>query len=256
MHVEALFTDLDGTLIPPDVSREDARLTSRLHAALSRLSEELKLAVITTKDYHFASRLVPFAHAWATIGGLEITTRDNTSYVEERVLEKQYAIGRVLSLAEELASGLDRIVVERKLLRDRVTLAGLAFDWRLSGSVEKAVEAASLIEAEAKAHGLHVMRYPGRPYLDVFAAEIDKGKALRRLREILNIGGAVIYMGDSEADNPAFREAEISIGIIHSETPKNLEAKHTIPFNARENFLEALQTSRDVESILREMHVS
>ncbi len=243
MSIEAVFTDLDGTLIPPNVKREEAKLTPRIEKTLQSLvSKGVKIATITTKDYRFANRILPFADAWATIGGLEIKTADGRRKIHQAVFDKQPILKRILQLAETKASNVDA-VVEYKLLSDSETLAGFCFDWRFSNSKETAQETAVKLYEEAKNLGLYPILYSARPYLDVYVAEVDKGYALSTLRQLLNIRGEVIYLGDSEVDNPAFAQADISIGIIHEETPSNLEAKYKIPFHTLENLLETLLTS-------------
>ncbi|HIC98070.1 MAG TPA: hypothetical protein EYP11_06730 [Aquificaceae bacterium] len=97
MSIEAIFTDLDGTLIPPNVKREEASLTPRMERTLRGLtSKGFKIAAVTTKDYRFASRILPFAHAWATVGGLEIKTLDGRRKIHQRVFEEQTALKKAL----------------------------------------------------------------------------------------------------------------------------------------------------------------
>jgi phosphoserine phosphatase len=54
-------------------------------------------------------------------------------------------------------------------------------------------------------------------------------------------GTNVLYFGDSENDNPAFRKSEISIG-IHSDTRLNpvLDCKYMLDFNQLPQFLRGL----------------
>ena len=247
MPIEAIFTDLDGTLIPPNVKREEARLTPRMEETLRGLaSKGIKLAAITTKDYRFAHRILPFANAWATIGGLEIKTNDGRSKIHESIFEKQEELKKTLLVAETKAADVDA-VIERKTLSDGNTVAGFCFDWRFSSNRAAAQEAAELIYQHARISGLYAILYNARPYLDVYVTRVDKGYAVSSLRSMLNVQGEVIYLGDSEVDNPAFANADLSIGIIHEETPPNLEAEHKIPFSMLENLLETLLKSGEKE---------
>lgn len=65
-----------------------------------------------------------------------------------------------------------------------------------------------------------VQQYATHPFIDIYASKIGKDVAYDCvLSEIINLNhdlGKVIYLGDSENDNPAFKRADISIG-IHSE---------------------------------------
>ena len=78
-----------------------------------------------------------------------------------------------------------------------------------------------------------------------YGVECDKGIAfdnvLSQLEEMEERGGNVMYLGDSENDNPAFRKSEISIG-IHSDTRLNpmLDCKYMINFNRLPLFLSGL----------------
>jgi hydroxymethylpyrimidine pyrophosphatase-like HAD family hydrolase len=85
---------------------------------------------------------------------------------------------------------------------------------------------------------LHIQTYRTHPFIDVYAARCDKGTAFDHVSyEIPNIQGKkeqqnILYLGDSENDNPAFRKAAVSIG-VHSDTrlkPK-LNCKYNISFN-------------------------
>jgi len=68
----ALFTDLDGTLIPPELVRPRPEVPPPLDAALRKLAELVPVAVVTTKDCGFAARAVPYAAAYACINGIEV----------------------------------------------------------------------------------------------------------------------------------------------------------------------------------------
>ncbi len=40
----------------------------------------------------------------------------------------------------------------------------------------------------------------------------------------------VMYMGDSKVDNPAFKVADIGIGVLHGESPSELDCDHYVKF--------------------------
>ena len=78
-----------------------------------------------------------------------------------------------------------------------------------------------------------------------YGVECDKGIAfdnvLSQLEEKEERGGNVMYLGDSENDNPAFRKSDIPIG-IRSDARLNpiLDCKYMLDFNLLPIFLRDL----------------
>jgi hypothetical protein len=165
------------------------------------------------------------------------------------------------SIADDISQNFNQaITVERKFTTDRQILAGITIDWRHtkdwnSFKVELEPHLKKLIsekQRELSLHGssgskLHIQTYTTHPFIDVYAAKCDKGMAFDYVScEIPNIQGKqeqqnMLYLGDSENDNPAFRKAAVSIG-AHSETrlkPK-LNCKYNIRFNKLPTFLKGL----------------
>ena len=93
---------------------------------------------------------------------------------------------------------------------------------------------------------LNIQTCTTHPFIDVYAAKCDKGMAFDCVtsqiptsieRKLQNI----MYLGDSENDNPAFKKAAVSIG-IHSDIrlkPK-INCKYNICFNKLPTFLKCL----------------
>jgi hypothetical protein len=51
----------------------------------------------------------------------------------------------------------------------------------------------------------------------------------------------VLYLGDSEMDNSAFRVSSVSVGVIHDETPlETLECDYLVEFEEVGDFMNAL----------------
>jgi len=96
---------------------------------------------------------------------------------------------------------------------------------------------------------LYVLTYRSHPFLDIYALYCNKGMAFDLVvSDILNIrnnvlsrGGGILYLGDSENDNPAFRKASVSVGVISDKrlTPM-LDCQYLIEFNNPSYFLEHL----------------
>ena len=83
---------------------------------------------------------------------------------------------------------------------------------------------------------LYIQKYSSHPFLDIYAVYCDKGMAFDLIASsILNPEDngemSILYLGDSENDNSAFKKASISIGITSDKrlTPK-LDCQYLIDF--------------------------
>jgi HAD superfamily hydrolase (TIGR01484 family) len=166
------------------------------------------------------------------------------------------------SIAHDILQNFNQVItVEQKFTADKLTLAGITIDWRhvkdwQSFKLKSEPSLKRLIskkQRELALHSnagskLHIQTYATHPFIDVYAAKCDKGIAYDYvISEIPNIQEkrkeqqSILYLGDSENDNPAFRKAAISIG-VRSDTrlkPK-LDCKYNICFNNLSRFLQGL----------------
>ena len=153
------------------------------------------------------------------------------------------------------------ITLEQKFTADKRILAGITIDWRhmkdwQSFKLESEPYLRKLIsekQRELSINGnggkLHIQTYTTHPFIDIYATKCDKGIAFDYVyHEILKMQGKqeqqqnnILYLGDSENDNPAFRKAHVSIG-VHSDTRLNpkLNCKYNICFNKLSRFLKGL----------------
>ena len=74
---------------------------------------------------------------------------------------------------------------------------------------------------------------------------MNKGDAyefvISKLSEMSNVSGNIIYLGDSENDNPAFRKSDISIGVISdNRLNPRLDCTYSIEFKNLSAFLRRL----------------
>jgi hypothetical protein len=105
---------------------------------------------------------------------------------------------------------------------------------------------------------LYVQTYRSHLFMDVYALYCNKGMAFDLVADdILNIktseegdeGEGILYLGDSENDNPAFSKASISIGIISDKRlTAKLDCQYVIEFKKLYGFLERLIKSKFVFS--------
>lgn len=225
-NVNAIFTDYDGTIAPVSVSREESHVFPEIEPLLIEISRYIPIAVITTKTYAFIKeRTEKFAHAWACSNGVEIITKDGRRFVPCEVYGKESRIKELLSIIRELFTK-DEVFIEEKWVG--VTLVGFCIDWRLSGKID--LNKLNKVKELAKERNLYIIEYEGHPFIDIFSIELNKAFAVKILKAMLNIDEPILYLGDSENDNPAFKEVSISVAVIH-EFNKNakLEAKYKIP---------------------------
>jgi hydroxymethylpyrimidine pyrophosphatase-like HAD family hydrolase len=90
---------------------------------------------------------------------------------------------------------------------------------------------------------LFVQTYSDHPFIDIYSMHLDKGQAIDAIFHLLNLSKEqkVLYLGDSENDNPAFRKADLSIGIRSDERVKTkLDSDYLIQFNELTPFLQKL----------------
>ena len=89
-----------------------------------------------------------------------------------------------------------------------------------------------------------VQKYSSHPFLDVYGVECNKGLAFDNVLSQLKQEERetnVMYLGDSENDNPAFRKSDIPIG-IRSDIRLNpmLDCRYMLNFNQLSLFLRGL----------------
>ena len=95
------------------------------------------------------------------------------------------------------------------------------------------------------AQNLFIQEYSTHPFIDVYVTKVNKGNAfdyvVSKLSEKSDFHGKIIYLGDSENDNPAFRKSDISIGVNSDERLNpSLDCTYTIKFMNLSTFLRRL----------------
>lgn len=217
--VDALITaktlvfDLDGTLTPMDVSRDQSRVPRDALEALNRLREFYKLGIASAKSCRFLEERIPFAHFFICYNGLLTLYNDMVLMSREALFSsKRERLKVVLKEAYNLAKKYE-LYVEIKELEGVVV--GFCLDWR--GKLEEPPKELQNLVDFARSMNLRVVDYSGRPFIDVFLADVDKAWALTKLIELKLVERPLIYFGDSENDVPAFNIADLSIQVLHGE---------------------------------------
>jgi hypothetical protein len=192
---------------------------------LNRIRKRIPVAIITTKSLEFVVAKTPFACAWSALGGLETKVGEITS--GESCLKNTTAVATALLYAKSLSKEV--LTIEEK--RDsRRKVVAFSVDWRFADNQDKAEKTAMKIRSFCESLPVVTITYTAEPFFDVFPCAVNKGKSLLYLKKKLGVLDGVMFMGDSPLDNSAFELADIKVGVIHTETPKNLACDHFVRF--------------------------
>ncbi len=233
MKIGALFSDYDGTLAPADVPKKDSAIDPGLRRVLGRTGRTTVVAIVTAKDFRFVYPRTRFARAWACAQGLDIRISGGACDAPKGLRD----ISGSLEVAESLARG-GALLETKKGPGGRVI--GFSLDWRTGNRPDD--ESLGRLRALGRREGF-VVEPDDECFIDVFAGRPDKGKAVRRLREILRPKGGAMFIGDSPEDNPAYREVEVAVGVSHGQALDGLCCGYLVDQVELGGFLEALLRS-------------
>jgi hydroxymethylpyrimidine pyrophosphatase-like HAD family hydrolase len=150
-------------------------------------------------------------------------------------------------------------MIEEKYDSDKETLIGLTIDYRhlenwrsfkenteptIIETIQMGIDANLASNLSFKDRPF-IQSYSSHPFLDVYGVNCDKGLAIDNILSYLEKkdrrGTNIMYLGDSENDNPAFRKSDISIGIRSDERLNpNLDCKYMLDFYQLPSFLQGL----------------
>jgi trehalose-phosphatase len=241
MNVECLSTDYDGTISPINVARSESHIPLETRVMLSQISRSLPILIITMKDLHFVIPRTPFAYAWSAIGGLE--TKIGRRILKRESLESKLStVSHSIDYARSCIAAVGGEIEEKQDSEGRTV--AFCVDWRRAKNWPTAKLEAERIAKFSESLGLRVLRYENQPFYDVYPVVPDKGNALHEVLSEMAVKNGVLYLGDSETDNSAFKNSGVSIGVIHDEThPKNLECDYFVKFEDVPLFLKTLITN-------------
>ncbi len=238
VKVSAIFSDYDGTLSALEHRREDAYIAPRLVRLLTKASKTVKVGIVTTKDLSFIEERVPFAHGIAASCGLQFQIGDRV-IEDERARKNEKVETAYKETLKSILPIRDNIMIERKENEDG-DLFAFCIDWRLANDWDDAKRRTAALLTHFKDEGLYVVESNVSPFANVFPFPVEKGSAFARLRTEIGVAGPVMYWGDSEVDDPAFKLADISIGINHRRVMPKLGCQYQLEFFELENFLSKL----------------
>jgi hypothetical protein len=190
------------------------------------------------KDLSFVTPRTPFAHAWSAIGGLEVKV--GKKVVKRECLESLLpAVSLAVQYVKQHITVLG-VEIEEKHDSEGRTVA-FCVDWRRARDFRRAKVEVEHVVSYCERLGLKLLRYQNQPFYDVYPVDPDKGRALQETLHELEVKSGVLYLGDSEMDNSAFRASDLSLGIIHEETPlKALDCDYLLKFEHVPRFLKTL----------------
>ena len=172
----------------------------------------------------------------------------------------QYNSQILYQLAELVRANFNEIRIERKFtVTNKKVLAGITLDWRhmddwtifRTNSEPQLQE--MIIEKQnelgSKQSNIYVQNYSTHPFIDIYSITCNKGMAYDRIISMIPIVDKklpnVIYLGDSENDNPGFRKATISVGIQSDTRLKpNLDCEYNLHISKLSIFLKNLLMNR------------
>lgn len=275
--IQAVFSDYDGTLCSAMAARDSSlgrnRIPRSLRMVLEQISHHIPICIISSKDYSFLEETVSFARVISCIMGIEILSFEPAAgpqpthrilTASEVELSANSKVLEGLARSVESANELAGVVVEKKHTLDNV-LAGVTVDWRQAKDwdfCKKGVR--RIVSAElTKLSGptrLFLQEYASHPFLDLYSVKCSKGEAFDFvLSELAGQDGCrlraydVMYLGDSENDNPAFSKAGIAIGVrSDSRLKPRLQCQNSIELDMLAGFLLRLKDNgfRFKESLL------
>jgi HAD superfamily hydrolase (TIGR01484 family) len=177
----------------------------------------------------------------------------NNNLYRYRIKQKEKLIESA-SILEELSSVISENFHDIKILKkythkDKI-LAGVSFDYRhlskwenyktnieprITNKIYEYIKKNSPLT-----NTLHIQSYLTHPFLDIYSIDCNKGNVVTEVRKLLNFGNNknILYLGDSENDNPAFRKADLSINIKSDERINTkLDSHYSLEFNELSYFL-------------------
>ena len=246
--------------------------TLELEKILWKISNKITIGIISTKDFNFLHYRTRYAHILSCLMSIETIIikhiesdvcnkynciKESTLNIDSEILHKN--LQKLDYIINNISSKLKDLSIERKLTFKNNLLAGITIDWRHLddwNSIKKQVEPTILkmVNEEIEKNNnnsnyqLFLQKYSYHPFIDIYSTVCSKEIAYDNIWKIINESDIdrgrnkkFLYLGDSENDNPAFRKADISIGIKSDErlNPK-LDCKYIINFNQLPKFLKNL----------------
>jgi hydroxymethylpyrimidine pyrophosphatase-like HAD family hydrolase len=275
--VNTILSDYDGTLcsttaVRSNISNDIGKIPQGLEQILFRLSDHIPVCIISSKDFAFLHKRTRFASILSCVLGIE-TVIHNSHYSSNEIdnscirshdlitsghllVDNSKLLHNVLKILR--THNYEDIMIEEKYDSAKEILIGLTIDYRhlqnwqlfkenkepiIREVIQRTINANLATNSPSK-YRPFIQTYSSHPFLDIYGVECNKGLAFDNVLSQLKQeerGTNVMYLGDSENDNPAFRKSDISIGIL-SDAGLNptLDCKYMLNFNQLPLFLRGL----------------
>jgi HAD superfamily hydrolase (TIGR01484 family) len=281
IRISVIISDYDGTLCPTSSLKGlNNQIPPDLEKVLWDISVKIPVCILSTKDFGFLRKKVQFAKIVSCIMGLEIfelaTSESRAANVDidlvpnsKNYLSVKGEFSNVISqyrllgvnklvknsvllkrLSDKIEKEFQDISIEPKFNYVDGILAAISLDYRqiqkwehYKTNIEPYVLNSIQQFVLSLPNDLFVQTYSDHPFIDIYSMHLDKGQAIDAISHMLNLSKEqkVLYLGDSENDNPAFRKADLSIGIRSDERVKTkLDSDYLIQFNELTPFLQKL----------------
>jgi hydroxymethylpyrimidine pyrophosphatase-like HAD family hydrolase len=230
VRVAVLMVDYDGTIAPIGVHRDESRIFRRVEVQLRRIVKQVPVCIVTAKDFSFIRPRSGFASGWACVSGLDVRAAGGGHITSSKLSG--------LGAALDLARSFERMGSYTELKHGpQGELLAVAIDW--TGVPNLGPSVVRKLRSLARS-GAVVTHDRDATFADIYAAQPDKGKATKLLKNLLEIEGNLMFIGDSAQDNAAFQRAEISIGLVHGQPMNELRCKYTVEKDRLAEFLRSL----------------
>ncbi len=281
MRISVIISDYDGTLCPTaSLKGLNNQIPPDLEKVLWDISAKIPVCILSTKDFGFLRKKVQFAKIVSCIMGLEVfelaTLESRAANVDidlvpnsKNYLSVKGEFSNIISqyrllgvnklvknsvllkrLSDKIEKEFQDISIEPKFNYVDGILAAISLDYRqiqkwehYKTNIEPYVLNSIQQFVLSQPNDLFVQTYSDHPFIDIYSMHLDKGQAIDTISHMLNLSKEqkVLYLGDSENDNPAFRKADLSIGIRSDERVKTkLDSDYLIQFNELTPFLQKL----------------
>ncbi len=244
------------------------RIPTGLNETLSEISKVIPVCIVSTKDYGFLHDKIRFARIVSCIMGIEtirqsqvgnddVTKNDNDTDLVTDIKSLIDNSKLLDSLGMEISQTLKGVIVKHKYTTKERILAGITIDYRhledwvsyktkVEPIIYERIQQTRKSDLSLSAPKLYVEVYSTHPFLDIYGIRCDKGRAFDSVLKILDMDRPekILYLGDSENDNPAFVKADLSIG-VHSDRrlQPTLNCHYSVDFDKLPLFLRRLSNN-------------
>jgi hydroxymethylpyrimidine pyrophosphatase-like HAD family hydrolase len=237
----------------------------QLDRVLWEISGKRRIAIVSTKDFNFLHDRTKFANIISCMMSIEIMILKHidsagcykNNCVQKSMLNADFEIlsknsQKLESIIHRISLKFKNISIYRKLTFKGDILGVVTIDWHhleqwysIKKKIEEHVIKISNQINDNSESPLFMQTYLTHPFVDIYSTMCSKEIAYDKIGKLLDESNVnkfknknILYLGDSENDNPAFRKADVSIGVKSDErlNPK-LDCQYLINFNQLPTFL-------------------